>query len=237
LGLPTDRVLFLFTFDFNSNVGRKNPEGVIDAFAKAFPQRGPASPLLVLKSINIERHPEFAAHLQERVERVGGHLINAHLSQQDMANLFDACDVYVSLHRSEGFGLGMAEAMSVGKPVIATGYSGNLAFMNVANSCLVGYHLRPVTGADHLFNPGAAPIYPEGALWAEPDLDQAAEWMRMLAADERLRERIGQFGRETISSGFSEEAASRIAVSRLSALSGELLGERYPLRAGVTASQ
>ena len=231
-GLSDDKVVFLFTFDFNSSVGRKNPQGVVEAFTKAFPLRGSNSPTLVLKGINMERDPEFYKIMQEGIAKVDGLLINSHLSNLEMADLFNACDVYVSLHRSEGFGLGMAEAMGIGKPVIGTGYSGNLDFMNVTNSCLVGYRLRPVSGADHAYNPTAADIYPEGTLWAEPDIDQAVEWMRMLAADERLRDQIGQAGRRTISPAFSEDAVSRIAVSRLSGLKGELLGQRYPAVTG-----
>jgi len=237
LGLHDDQVMFLFTFDFNSNVGRKNPLGVLEAFTRAFPERGPNSPVLVLKTINMERDPEFYRAIEGGLANVGGLLINSHLSSQEMADLFTACDVYVSLHRSEGFGLGMAEAMGIGKPVIGTGYSGNLDFMDVTNSCLVGYRLCPITADDHAHNPGAAPLYPEGTLWAQPDIDQAVEWMRILAADQRLRDRIGQSGRQTISSNFSEEAVSRIAVSRLSGLNKELLGQRHPMVTGSGTSK
>jgi glycosyltransferase involved in cell wall biosynthesis len=221
-GLPKDAVVFLFTFDFNSTASRKNPMGVVEAFTRAFPERGPGSPVLVIKAINLERAPSFETLLTDAVEHAGGVLFNSLFSGQEMADLFHACDVYVSLHRSEGFGLGMAEAMAIGKPVIATGYSGNLDFMNVANSCLVGYRLRPIVPDDHTHNVGIAAVYTEGALWAEPDIGQAARWMRALVADPQLRYRFGEHGRQTIAALFTEEAVGRIAVDRLRTLADEL---------------
>ncbi|MGC8463518.1 MAG: glycosyltransferase family 4 protein [Acidimicrobiales bacterium] len=222
LGLPRDAVTFLFSFDFNSTVGRKNPLGVVEAFTHAFPERLEGSPTLVMKAIHLDRAPEFAALLADAVGQAGGILVDSLLSGQELADLFQACDVYVSLHRSEGFGLGMAEAMAIGKPVIATGYSGNLDFMNVANSCLVGYRLRPVTADDHRYNPEMSGTEAVGSLWAEPDLEHAARWMRLLAADEHLRRRIGERGRQTIQASFTEEAVGRIVLARLRALADEL---------------
>ena len=221
-GLPRDTVTFLFSFDFNSTVGRKNPLAVVDAFARAFPERSERAPVLVMKAVHLGRAPEFAAVLADAVERAGGILVDSLLSGQELADLFHACDVYVSLHRSEGFGLGMAEAMAIGKPVIATGYSGNLDFMNVANSCLVGYRLRPVTPDDHRYNPEMSGTEAIGSLWAEPDLEHAARWMRLLATDEQLRRRIGERGRQTIQASFTEEAVGRIVLARLRTLADEL---------------
>src|SRR5512136_3068638 len=91
-------------------------------------------------------------------------------SDNEMRNLIRCCDCFVSLHRSEGFGLGMAEAMYMGKPVIATAYSGNLAFMNESISCLVDYKLIPVEEGQYPF--------PKGQVWADPDLDQAAYFVQ-----------------------------------------------------------
>ena len=134
LGIPMDAVMFLFTFDFNSSVARKNPLGVIEAFAQAFPA-GDEQSVLVIKGMNLGQAPTFETDLRQALQRVNGLLIPDFLSQQDLADLFHACDVYVSTHRSEGFGLGIAEAMALGKPVIATSYSGNCDFMNAVNSC------------------------------------------------------------------------------------------------------
>ena len=220
--IPRSATVFLFTFDFNSTVGRKNPIGVINAFAKAFPSPSSSNPILVLKSLNLNFDPTFERILRQAMDSIGGILIDSYLSEHEISDLLCSCDVYVSLHRAEGFGLGMAEAMAIGKPVIGTGYSGNLDFMNTNNSCLVGYSLRRITSADLAQNKGMSEIYQEGSLWAEPNLAQAADWMRILAADTRLRIQIGTIAAKDISSGYSDEAIGRIAKKRLRNLYLEL---------------
>src|SRR5262249_31339872 len=124
LGLP-EGFVFLFVYDYNSVFARKNPLGLLDAFLRAFPDaREGAS--LVLKSINAANHA--AAHAQvvaAAAEHEHVHLIDRFLSPMDKNRLIMSCDAYASLHRSEGFGITLAEAMLLGKPVIATGYSGN----------------------------------------------------------------------------------------------------------------
>jgi glycosyltransferase involved in cell wall biosynthesis len=214
LGIPRDSVMFLFTFDFNSSVARKNPFGVIEAFAEAFPA-GDEQSVLVIKTMNLGSAPKFEEDLRRALQRVKGRLLPDFLPEQDQADLFHACDVYVSMHRSEGFGLGIAEAMALGKPVIATWYSGNCDFMNPLNSCPVGYRLRTVTERDHVYQASAADLYVEGAVWAEPEISQAAQWMRLLAGNEAIRQRIGLEAARTMREGFSEEAVGRIAVDRL----------------------
>jgi glycosyltransferase involved in cell wall biosynthesis len=225
LEVPTDAVMFLFTFDFKSSVARKNPFGVIEAFSNAFPAPDDHA-VLVIKTMNLGQAPKFEMELRRALQRVNGRLVSEFLPEQDQADLFHASDVYVSMHRSEGFGLGMAEAMALGKPVIATSYSGNCDFMNALNSCPVGYHLRAVTAGDHVYQPSAADVYVEGAVWAEPDIGQAARWMRLLAGDEAIRQRIGAQAALTMSEGFSEAAVGRIAVQRLGASHGQLLNDR-----------
>lgn len=173
LGMP-DGFVFLFMFDFFSTVGRKNPVGLIEAFCRAFePGEGPA---LVLKSIN-------GSHAELEMERlryaVGDRrdivLIDEHFSNSECAGLLAEADCYVSLHRAEGFGLTIADAMALGTPVIASGYSGNLEFTSDDTAYLV-----PVKRA--VVGPDAGP-YPPGDAWAEPDLDIAAELMRRVYRD------------------------------------------------------
>jgi len=163
------RFTFLQLFDFASIMERKNPHGLIEAFTRAFsPDEGP---ILVLKGIN----GELRLNERERLRVAAGNrsdivIIDAYFSPEEKNALLGFCDCYVSLHRAEGLGLTMAEAMALGKPVIATGYSGNLHFMTPENSYLVNYVMSSVP-------PGCNP-YPETAIWAEPDLDEAARFMR-----------------------------------------------------------
>lgn len=168
LGLP-EGFLFLFAFDYHSTVARKNPFGVVEAFSRAFPPGSGAS--LVIKCINPRADSDghrrllaaAAAHPDVRV-------MSEYLSVGEKNALIAACDCYVSLHRAEGFGLTGAEAMYLGKPVIATGFSGNLDYMTPANGHLVDWSPVPV-------GPGAEPYLAQGT-WAEPDLDHAAALMR-----------------------------------------------------------
>lgn len=182
-GVADDRFTFLFSFDFASYVARKNPAAVVAAFRRAFP--GGGEPVaLVLKTINGHRKREAMATLED--EAAGDpriRVLDGFLSRDEVFGLESVADCYISLHRSEGFGLGLAESMSLGKPVIGTAYSGNLDFMNAANSCLVGYQLVEV-------RPDEYPHY-EGQVWADPDLDQAAYFMRRLASDAAFGRGVG----------------------------------------------
>jgi glycosyltransferase involved in cell wall biosynthesis len=169
LGLPEGRFVWLFAFDVYSHITRKNPLGVVEAFRRAFgAHAGDAQ--LVVRARHIDQFPEEAARLRAAVESVGGTLVTRSLSRDEVAALFAACDGYVSLHRCEGFGLTMAEAMALGKPVVATAYSGNMDFMTEENSYLVRFRMAEIE-RDH------GP-YRRGMTWAEPDLDHAAEQMR-----------------------------------------------------------
>ena len=188
LALP-DGFLFLFYFDFHSVIGRKNPSALIEAFLRAFDPRDRAS--LVIKSINgrgrlheLERLRVMAAsHPNIRI-------IDRMLPESQVRAMTALCDCYVSLHRSEGFGLPMAEAMAVGKPVIATAYSGNLDFMTEANSFLVPYQRVRV-------GEGNAPYSP-ASIWAEPDVDAAASLMRRVFDHRALAQEKGLRAREDI---------------------------------------
>ncbi|MGH9086445.1 MAG: glycosyltransferase [Acidimicrobiales bacterium] len=168
LGL-SDRFTFAFWFDAFSGVERKNPAGLVEAFCRAFaPDEGP---MLLLKAIN-GAHDRAA---MRRLHRLAGDrsdiaIVDEYWTGAQMRALVQHVDCYVSLHRSEGFGQTMADAMAAGTPVIATAHSGNLEFMTDENSHLVPATLVPV-GADR-------PPYPPDARWAAPDLDVAAALMR-----------------------------------------------------------
>jgi glycosyltransferase involved in cell wall biosynthesis len=183
LGLPRDRQIFLYAFDALSVVERKNPMAVIRAFELAF---GRSSQLahLVIKASRLELFPDEHAALRDAVASVGGRLIDHYLDRPALNALFHACDVYVSLHRSEGFGLTLAEAMAIGKPVVATAYSGNMDFMSVGNSAPVEYTM---TRLGRTLGP-----YQKGACWAEPDVHHAAGHMARLAHDREEAARMGR---------------------------------------------
>ncbi len=168
-GVPTDHALFLFMFDYHSTSVRKNPLGLISAFAKAFP-RGSAATLLI-KTINAATFPDIAAEL---LDTASAHetvrVVDAALPASERAALLAGCDCYVSLHRSEGFGMTIAEAMAYGRPVVATGFGGNVEFIDDRTGYLVRYAPTKV-------GEGVWP-YPADATWAEPDLSHAAYLMR-----------------------------------------------------------
>ena len=170
IGLP-EGFTFLFSFDFLSVLKRKNPVGLIKAFKRAFKEG--EGPTLLIKTINGDKRLfdleklKYAAFGRRDVIISDGYL------PLPIKNaLMAKCDCYVSLHRSEGFGLTMAEAMALQRPVIATNYSGNLEFMTAENSYLCDYKLTEV-------GRGASP-YPDTSAWAEPDVDHAATLMRQV---------------------------------------------------------
>ncbi len=188
LGVP-EGFLFLFMFDFLSGVQRKNPIGLVEAFCRAF--RPGEGPTLLLKSINGDlargAREALRAAIADRPDVI---TMDGYLSGGARDALLASCDCYVSLHRSEGYGLTMAEAMTLGKPTIATAYSGNLAFMTAENSFLVPYRRATV--------PGGCEPYPEGDWWAEPDLDAAAAIMRSVHDNPALAADRGHRGRRDV---------------------------------------
>lgn len=197
-GLPADVFLFLVMYDMLSVQERKNPFGAIEAFARAFPVPGDAR--LVIKLSHGSSRPAELAQLRERVAKIPGVIIlDRILERQEVYDLQAVCDAFVSLHRSEGWGLNLSESMLLGKPVIATAYSGNLDFMNRQNSCLVDYRLVPLQTD---FGP-----YRSGNHWAEPDLDQAASYMRLLFEDAAQRKQLGERAAHTIATDYSPLAA------------------------------
>ncbi|HRD64007.1 MAG TPA: glycosyltransferase family 4 protein, partial [Nocardioides sp.] len=168
LGLPEGPYL-LFAFDYLSVFERKNPLGLVDAFCRAFPDGD--GPALVIKSMNGDRFRSDRERLRASVAaRPDITLLEDYLHKDQLGALMAECTAYVSLHRAEGYGLTMAEAMARGRPVVATAYSGNMDFMDSATALLVPYDLVPV--------PSGSGPYPSSTVWAEPDLQRAAAHLR-----------------------------------------------------------
>ena len=170
--MPDGPFLFLCMFDELSGFERKNALGMIEAFHLAFPQDDGTAGLVVkarsLSTANLERLRAAARGRTSISFRVG------EIRPDEIAGLIAGCDAFLSLHRSEGFGLVMADAMRLAKPVIATGYSGNLDFMTAETGYLASYEMTTLETARE--------AYPAGTQWAEPDLDHAARLMRAVAA-------------------------------------------------------
>jgi glycosyltransferase involved in cell wall biosynthesis len=150
-GIPAAAFVFLFFFDFTSFVARKNPFAVIDAFERAMTKCGKPDACLVVKLNRGLLVPTDYAQFKSGLEQRGIPilLLDETYSDDETKNLVRCCDAFVSLHRSEGFGRGLAEAMALAKPVIGTGWSGNLDFMNAKTACLVNFRLIPVEKGEY----------------------------------------------------------------------------------------
>lgn len=196
-GLPRDKFLFLFLYDLNSYSERKNPRAVLEAYrASGLAGRGAG---LVIKVQNESANPEDYAALCAAVRDLPDTvLISGTLSRADIYLLESACDCFVSLHRSEGFGLAVAESMYLGKPVISTDWSATAEFVTPENGCPVRCTLRPIETSHG--------PYGKGQLWADPDVAHAAEWMHRLAHDRAFASRLGAAARRTIETRFSPAA-------------------------------
>ena len=207
LGLSRDKFLFLFVFDALSNLDRKNPEGLIHAYCNAFDPADDAE--LILKCKNLTTDELNALH-EVRRGRPDIRIINQTMSRPEVYALIAACDCYVSLHRAEGFGLTMAEAMFYGKPVIATGYSGNLDFMAGGSAFLVDYKIT-ATEKDTGY-------YRAGTQWADPDLNHASTLMRSVMEHREIARGVGRTAAQKMRDEYSPEAVGRRIRDRLSLL-------------------
>jgi glycosyltransferase involved in cell wall biosynthesis len=193
-GLPHNAVLFFMNIDVTSDMARKNPAAAMAAFRAAFAHQERVSGKRVFLVVKLGHtksgYPwaDASTLIAELAAMANTIVIDRQLTYAETLSLSAACDVYVSLHRSEGLGLNMLEAMTLGKPVIATGWSGNMDFMTAEDSCLVGHDLVPVRATHYAYRPEA--IGP-GQVWAEPNIAEASTWMRRLADDESLRRGLG----------------------------------------------
>jgi glycosyltransferase involved in cell wall biosynthesis len=199
---------FLYIFDLASSFERKNPLALVRAFRKAFGNRQDVQ--LILKYHHLEFEPAATA-LLERLAKASPNIrtMNQTLPEEQVYGLLRSCDCFVSPHRSEGFGLNIAAAMYYGKPVITTGYSGNMDFTTPENAFLIDYDLVAVqqeTGA-----------YKAGFVWAEPSEDHLAALLRAVVASPGQARERGERGRRTIQESFSVKAVSEIIRGRLTA--------------------
>jgi glycosyltransferase involved in cell wall biosynthesis len=193
--LPEDKFLFLMMYDFSSYQERKNPQAALQAFEQAFAHDN-GKAVLVIKTQNAQFHDKDVRELRDRIAgRKDVIWLNETLSRQQVYDLQSVCDALVSLHRSEGFGLGPAEAMFLGKPVIATNWSGNTEFMRPNNSLPVNYRLVEIEKD--------IGVYRAGQIWAEPDVAHAASLMRRVVEDDALRTDISAQAKRTMEEEFS----------------------------------
>ncbi len=208
-GLPADKFLFLTAFDVLSVPERKNPLAVIRAFEKAFG----ANPYcqLIVKVNNAHARPRYVEMLRNAATGGSVRILDSTYRRDEMDALTNCADCIVSLHRSEGFGLLIAEGMYMGKPVIVTNYSGNVDFTLPDNSLLVDYRMIPVGAGNAPYNPASR--------WADPDVDHAAAHMKALVENADLRGRLSVAGQRFVREKLSAETLGKAMRERIDAVS------------------
>ncbi|BAT57594.1 glycosyl transferases group 1 [Variibacter gotjawalensis] len=207
-GFDKGRFNFLFTFDFFSFPARKNPLGVIEAFRRAFPIGSENVGLVIKSTGNPARYPEVARAFRtaiRRDKRIA--VIDGDMSRKDIHGLIAGCDAYVSLHRAEGFGFGMAEAMFFEKPVIGTAYSGNTEFLNDETGFPVAYALRAVNPDEY--------VWSTGQTWAEPNLNSAVAMLQAVFSDPDNAKRVAAAGSAFIRTHHSYSAVGAVVSMQL----------------------
>jgi glycosyltransferase involved in cell wall biosynthesis len=198
---------FFFSFDYYSSPYRKNPLGVIAAFREAFPPDIQDVALLIKSTGAPDHYPDIKSAIRRAInEDRRIRVIDRTLPRGEMIALMRRCDCYVSLHRAEGFGLGMVEAMMLGKAVIGTAYSGSADFLNDETGFPVPYVLREIQPHEY--------VWTEGQMWAEPDHASAVIALRKVYEDHELRARRAKAGQALASALFSRERAGRAVEQR-----------------------
>jgi len=189
LDIPPGAFAFAATLDTDSGLNRKNGIGMLRAFANAFGDRSDA--VLVLKVNGTAKHVELEAEIA-RMRPGSVRVVETYLPYAEVLGLYASCDAFLSLHRAEGLGLGLMEAMLLGKPVIATGWSGSMDFMDDASAALVRFSFTPVLDTQAAYAPRE---FSRTQLWAEPDLLHASQLMRRLADDRAYARALGAAGK------------------------------------------
>ena len=200
-GLSSGDFAVFFNFSYGSGFYRKNPEGAARAFAEAFSDKPDAK--LVFKTSGAKKLPAFAERLKSLINELGLAnrviFVDNFLLQDELVALTDAYDAYLSLHRGEGFGIGIAEAMSLGKPVVVTDYSSTTEFCNRDDALPVPYRIEPVPHIDD-----GRPFYRHVKDWPEPDVHAAATALRRLYDDRAFAKELGERGRRFVADHFSD---------------------------------
>lgn len=204
-GLMEDSFVFLHIFDFLSIFERKNPLGIVEAFKKAFKES--EKTVLVIKSINGSKFPTEYKSLKKACDKKNIKFIDEHIDKNDVLSLIASSDCYVSLHKSEGTGFTMAEAMYAEKPVIATAYGGNTDFMNVNNSFLVKYRLVEL---EEDYGP-----YKKGNFWADPNVDHAASLMKLVFKNQNEAKEVARKGSQFIKQHMNSKVAGKEILTRI----------------------
>jgi glycosyltransferase involved in cell wall biosynthesis len=208
--LPARTFLFVFAFDFFSYINRKNPFAAILAFKLAFPMDR-TDVGLVIKVMNGDKKSSNWQRMMDLIDKDPRiFVLNQTMDRKEVLGLFDVCDCFISLHRSEGFGRGPAEAMLLGKPVIVTNYSGNIDFTLANNSCLVDFHLIPVESDQYIFS--------EDQVWADPDVEHAAWYMHKLVDEPDFYHKIGLAGSSYLKSNYNQSVIGNLYQKRLTEL-------------------
>ncbi len=201
-GIAANDFMVFFNFDYTSSYLRKNPEGILRAFAKALGDKADAK--VVFKTMRAKACRAMSDRLHSLAKELGLSskliTIDDFIPQEDLVNLTNACDVYISMHRGEGFGLGIAEAMSLGKAVIVTDYSSTTEFCNAENSIPIPYKMIPVV-PEQLDNDA----YEHVSAWADPDIYAAAAALLRLYQDPDFRKELGHRASEYIKTFYSVE--------------------------------
>jgi glycosyltransferase involved in cell wall biosynthesis len=212
--IPEAPFVVLFFFDFASFAMRKNPEGVLAAVERLGQMRPDADLHTVIKVRGAPANPGARVAFDARVAALGDRVqvLEGDFSDNEIRNLVRLSDAFVSLHRSEGFGFGPAQAMALGRAAVATGYSGNVDYMAEGTSLKVDYDLTPV--------PKGAYPHGEGQVWAEPSVEHAATLLAALVDDPRKAAAMGERARRHMARGYSYAAVGKIVRTRLEALMG-----------------
>ncbi|MEX1013702.1 MAG: glycosyltransferase [Candidatus Paceibacterota bacterium] len=204
--ISNDKFVFLYIFDFYSHFERKNPLALVNAFKKSFENN--ESVKLIIKCSNSQSDQENFKKIKNETEQNKNiEIIDKYLTRKEILSLINICNAYVSPHRSEGFGLTIAEAMSLGKPVIATNYSGNTDFMNEDNSFPVDYKLIELKKD---YGP-----YKKGNAWADININKLSKYMKYLYENPKQIKNVSENAIKTINSLLSPKAISKKISERL----------------------